>query len=236
MAVANATDVAKAAASLVLTNPGLHDMLAAVEVGRSIYQRMLTYTFNKIIKTFQIGLFLCFGLLLTGVLVTRPRLVLLLLLANDFVTMSLATDHVSFSRKPDRWNIRSLVMSALFIAAAWLLFSFGVLLVGRNLLHLDLTQLQTFIFIMLVFTGQANVYLVRERQHFWRSRPSRWMAISTIADVIVVSLLATGGLLMSAISPVLVVGLLVATILYMIALDFLKVGVFRRFRVLSPSA
>ena len=46
---------------------------------------------------------------------------------------------------------------------------------GRDLLHLPLAQLQTLIFVMLVFTGQGNVYLVRERRHFWRSRPSRWL-------------------------------------------------------------
>ena len=111
IAVANATDVAKAAASLVLTRPGLTDVLAAVETGRCIYQRMLTYTLNKIVKTFQIALFLSLGLLLTGVFVTTPRLILLLLFANDFVTMSLAADRVTFSRKPDRWQMRPLVVS-----------------------------------------------------------------------------------------------------------------------------
>jgi H+-transporting ATPase len=44
IAVANATDVAKSAGSMILTNPGLGDVVAAVETGRRIYQRMLTYT------------------------------------------------------------------------------------------------------------------------------------------------------------------------------------------------
>jgi H+-transporting ATPase len=122
IAVANATDVAKAAASLVLTRPGLSDVLAAVETGRCIYQRMLTYTLNKIVKTFQIALFLSLGLLLTGVFVTTPRLILLLLFANDFVTMSLAADRVTLSRKPDRWQMRPLVVTALVLAFAWVLF------------------------------------------------------------------------------------------------------------------
>ncbi len=51
IAVSSATDVAKAAASLVLTTPGLSNILEAVETSRRIYQRMLTYTLNKIIKT-----------------------------------------------------------------------------------------------------------------------------------------------------------------------------------------
>ena len=220
--------MAKAAASLVLTNPGLSDMLAAIEVGRRIYQRILTYTLNKIIKTFQIGMFLGLGLLLTGVLITRPTLVLLLLFANDFVTMSIGTDHVSVSPKPDRWNIRQLVISSLVLSLAWLVFSFGVLLVGRNLLQLSLNQLQTFIFILLLFSGQANVYLVRERSHFWHSRPSRWLALGTVIDVLVVSVLAIQGILMTPIPVALVAGLFIAIIPYMGLVDMIKVPVFKR--------
>ena len=54
IAVSTATDVAKAAASVVLTESGLTGVLRAVETGRRIYQRMLTYTLNKIIKTLEI--------------------------------------------------------------------------------------------------------------------------------------------------------------------------------------
>ena len=97
IAVANATDVAKAAASMVLTNPGLTDVVAAVETSRRIYQRMLTYTLNKIIKTLEIAVFLSVGVMLAGVFAVMPMLIVLLLFTNDFVTMSIATDHVQFS-------------------------------------------------------------------------------------------------------------------------------------------
>jgi H+-transporting ATPase len=236
IAVANATDVAKASASLVLTNPGLTDMLVAVEAGRQIFQRMLTYTLNKIIKTFQIGMFLTLGLLLTGVMITRPRLILLLLFANDFVTMAIATDRVSVSHKPDHWKIRPLVISALVLAAGWLVYLFTGLLVVKYGMRLPLEELQTFVFVMLVFTGQANVYLVRERGHFWRSHPSFWLALSTIVDVIVVSLLAVQGILMAAIPPVLVAAVLGTAIIYMVVLDFLKVWLFARLGILSSTS
>ena len=228
VAVSNATDVAKAAASLVLTTPGLRNMVDAVEVGRRIYQRMLTYTLNKIVKSFQIGLFLTLGFLFTGALVTAPHLIVLLFFANDFVTMSLATDNVSFSPAPDRWNIRSLVVVALVLALAWLVFSFAALYLGLNVAKLTLPELQTLMFLMLVFTGQANVYLVRERNHFWRSRPSRWLLLSTIIDLMVVSLMAILGFLMDPIAPMLTIELLVATVLYMAIVDWVKVAAFRR--------
>ena len=229
IAVSNATDVAKAAASLVLTNPGLTDVVAAVETSRRIYQRMLTYTLNKIIKTLEIAIFMSVGVMLTGVFVITPLLIVLLLFTNDFVTMSIATDRVQFSRKPERWNIPTLMLTAAPLATLILVLSFSVFFAGRDLLHLPLAQLQTLIFVMLVFTGLGNVFLVRERRHFWKSRPSNWLMIATALDIVIVSVMASQGILMTAISPVLIVGLLLVSLVYLVMLDFLKIRIFRRF-------
>lgn len=229
IAVSSATDVARAAASAVLTEPGLTNVRSAVTIGRQIYQRMLTYTYNKIIKTFQIVLFLSIGLFLTGTFVITPRLVVLLLFANDFATMSLAADQVSYSRRPDRWHIRPLVIGSLVLAVAWLLFSFGVYAIGRAVFRLPLDGLQTLVFVMLVLTGQANIYLVRERGHFWKSMPGRPLLISTLIDLLLVFVFASQGILMAPIDPVLLLGLLILTALYAVGLDVLKIQVFRRF-------
>ena len=113
IAVDNAVDVAKAAASMVLTEPGLVDTIAAVTVSRRIYQRMMTWTLNKIIKTAQVALFLTLAFILTRSFVTTPLLIVLLLLANDFVTMSLAVDHAWPSPRPERWRVRALVTASL---------------------------------------------------------------------------------------------------------------------------
>jgi H+-transporting ATPase len=228
IAVASATDVAKAAASLVLTTPGLNNILSAIETSRRIYQRMLTYTLNKIIKTFQITLFLSLGFIFARVFVITPLLIILLLFANDFVTMSISTDNVSYSRKPDRWNVRTLVLAAFALAMPVLLLSFGFFFVANNVLHLPLMQSQTWMFVMLVFTGQANVYIVRERRHFWKSAPSRWMVIGTLADIVIVSILATRGILMDAIPYALVAATLVIVLFYVPLADWLKVFIFKR--------
>ncbi len=222
IAVSSATDVAKDAASLVLTGEGLSNVVAAVETGRRVYQRMLTYTLNKIAKTFQVSLFLGLGLLATGAFVTTPRLVLLLLFANDFVTMSLATDRVGFSPRPDRWRVPSLSLAALGVAVPWLAVSFGTYLVGRHALHLGLAPTQTLVFVMLVTTGQATVYLVRTPGHLWASRPSNWMLTATVVDLVVVTVLATRGLLMAAVPLVDVVVLLASLLALTVALDYLK--------------
>ena len=231
IAVANATDVAKASASLVLTNPGLTDIVAAVKTSRRIYQRMLTYTLNKIIKTIEIVLLLSVGVMLTGSFVITPLLIVVLLFTNDFVTMSIATDTVSYSQQPDRWHIRPLILIGLTLGSLVLIFSFGILLAGRDWLQLPLPQLQTLVFITLVFTGQGMVYLVRQRGHFWNSRPSKWLLLSSVADIAVVSVLATRGILMQAIGPLLVFTILIACVCYLAVADFVKVTFLRRLPV-----
>jgi H+-transporting ATPase len=227
IAVANATDVAKAAASLVLTNPGLADVVAAIEESRRIYRRMLTYTLNKIVKTVEIALFLSVGVMLTGEFVVTPLLIVLLLFTNDFVTMAIATDRAEASPTPARWDVRRLVLIAAVLAALMLALSFAVFFAGRHWLHLPLPQLQTLIFLLLVFTGQGNVYLVRSSRHFWQSRPSRWLMLASMVDIVVVIVLATQGILMTALSPGLVAALLLLVLAYMGLLDLVKVGLFR---------
>jgi H+-transporting ATPase len=227
IAVANATDVAKAAASLVLTNAGLSDVVVAIAESRRIYRRMLTYTLNKIIKTIEIALFLSLGVMLTGVFVVTPLLIVLLLFTNDFVTMSIATDNAEPGPRPVRWDIGRLMLVAATLAALILVLSFSVFFVGRDLLSLPLPQLQTLIFLMLVFTGQGNVYLVRTGRHLWQSRPSRWLLLASVLDIIVVSVLAIEGVLMAPVSPVLVIGLLATVLNYLVLVDLVKVRLFR---------
>jgi len=231
IAVSNATDVARAAASAILTNPGLSGIVTAITTGRQIYQRMLSYTLNKIIKTLQIALFLTVAFFLTGRFVTSPRLILLLLFANDFVTMSLASDTATASRLPDRWRVSQLTGSALLLAFGWLIAAFGTLYVGISVLHYSLAQLQTLIFVMLVLTGQANVYLVRERRHFWQSRPGRALILSTLGDLLVIGFMASRGILMTPL-PLPVLGLMfVAIVSYGVLLDFYKIAVFHWFHI-----
>ncbi len=230
IAVSNATDVAKAAASLVLTNPGLGDVLLAVQTSRRIYQRMLTYTLNKIIKTVEIALFLSLGVMLTRTFIITPLLIIFLLFTNDFVTMSIATDNVSYSKQPDRWPIGSLILAGIILGCFILTFSFAVFLYGRNVLALPLPQLQTLVFLTLVLTGQGTVYLVRERGHFWNSLPSKWLLLSSVLDILAVSFVATHGVLMAAVPLRIIAAIFGACVLFLTALDFAKTSVLHKFR------
>ena len=130
IAVSTATDVAKGAASVVLTEPGLTNIVALVEQGRTIYQRILTYIVNKISRTILKTAFVAIAFVVTGKFVISAFAMLLLVFITDFAKISLATDRVRPSRKPETWNIGrlitvSVVLGALMVAEALLALWIG---------------------------------------------------------------------------------------------------------------
>ncbi len=198
IAVLSATDVAKAAAALVLTEPGLGGIVSAVREGRIAFQRLLTYTFNMMVKKIEIVLFLALGLAMTGHAVMTPVLMVLLLVTNDFLSMSLTTDRASPALSPSVWQMPRITAAAVMLATCKLLFSAAILAIGVFDLRLDIAKLQTLAFVTLALGNQAVLYAVRERHHMWTSRPSLWVMASSSVDIGIVTVLALTGLLMEA--------------------------------------
>jgi H+-transporting ATPase len=228
IAVSTATDVAKASASIVLTHEGIEDIVKSVKIGRKIYQRMLTYTLNKIIKTMQVVIFLTLSFFVIKYFVTTPFDVILLLFANDFVTMSLATDNVRYSMHPEKWNVKSLVYSSISLAFAVILEGFIALYIGTYF-HLTHSEMHTFIFDMLVFSGQFTVFAIRERKRFWNSMPSKYLLTASIADFLFISLISYYGILVTAIPAVFIVYDIILGFAFLFIMDTVKNMVFRRF-------
>jgi P-type E1-E2 ATPase len=215
-----------AAASMILTQPGLTNLIEAVTTGRVVYRRMLTYTLNKIVKTISIALFLSLGFLFENVLVITPRLVMFLIFANDFITMSLASDTVKIPKKPCRLRIRFLAPLSLLLGICWLGFYFGVFFIVRDLFGFPLPAIQTLMFLTFVFTGLATVYLVRTRDHLWKLPPGKFLLISTVGDVVAVSALAYFGILMEPLSAEIIISLAGCVTLFTLLLDQFKAFVF----------
>ena len=203
-----------------------------MQISRRIYQRMLTYTINKIMKTLEIAVFLSIGVMVTNTFVITPLLIVLLLFTNDFVTMSITTDHVSYSRTPDRWNIKTLMLTGAALAVLVLLLSFTVFFMGRDVLGLPLPQLQTLVFVMLVATGQGQCLSRPRARPFLANRgPAHGSSAVRSPMSPSWSLMATIGVLMTPVSPLLIAELLAAVAIYLLVLDQLKVLIFRRFEV-----
>ena len=171
IAVSTATDVAKSAAGMVLTEPGLAGIVAAVKEGRVIFQRIQTYTLNSIIKKIVTVLFLIVGLIMTGHAILTPLLMVIVMIAGDFLAMSLTTDNVRPSPMPNAWRIGSLTMAGVVLGICLLAFCSGILAVGKFEMGLGIDALRTLAFIALVFGSQATIYAIRQRRHLWGSRP-----------------------------------------------------------------
>jgi H+-transporting ATPase len=196
IAVSNATDVAKGAASAVLTDEGLSNIVGLVEVGRMIYQRIVTWTVNKIVKTFEVAVFIAVAFLLTGYFVVSALDIVLLLFVVDFVTISLSTDRVRWSRQPEKWNVTGLAKVGVLLGVFTVAELFGLLFLGLRYLGLsnDTGSLQTFAFAALFYLGMFTVLIVRERGLFWDSAPSRTLMATIIADMTLVAVLVTVGI------------------------------------------
>ncbi|MHB8884837.1 MAG: HAD-IC family P-type ATPase [Methylovirgula sp.] len=231
IAVSTATDVAKSAAGIVLTKPGLAGIVAAVKEGRIIFQRIMTYTLNSVIKKIVTVLFLIVGLIMTGHAILTPLLMVIIMIAGDFLAMSLTTDHVRASTMPNVWHVGKLTTAAVVMACCELAFCSGVLAVGKFEMGLGIDRLRTLAFIALVFGSQAIIYAIRQHRRLWGARPSVWLVASSMADILIASTLAIGGVAMAPLSIAVVVATLAAAIAFAVILDLVKFFTFARLKL-----
>jgi H+-transporting ATPase len=231
IAVSSATDVAKAAAGMIMTEPGLAGIVFAVREGRIGFQRLLTYTFNMLVKKIEIVLFLAIGLIMTGHAVMTPALMVLLLITNDFLSMSLTADRASPAPSPSIWRMRNITTAAIALGACKLAFSTSLLALGKIRLGLSAAELQTLAFVTLVFGNQGVMYVLRERRHMWRSKPGNWVLASSFVDIAVVSTLALSGILMAPLAWRVIATVFAAAAAFALILDQIKLPVTSVFQV-----
>ena len=196
IAVSTATDVAKGAASVVLTDAGLANIVALVEQGRTIYQRILTYIVNKISRTILKTGFVAIAFVVTGKFAMSAFAMLLLVFITDFAKISLATDNVRPSKQPETWNIGHLVIVSVVL---------GVLMVAEALLalwfgwsHFGLAgndnALYTFSFLTLLYFAALSIVSARERRWFWTTIPSKLVMAAVAAETLIGTAVLFAGL------------------------------------------
>ena len=186
IAVSSATDVAKGAASVVLTEPGLINILALVEQGRTIYQRVLTWVVNKISRTILKAAFVSIAFVFTGKFVVSAFAMLLLTFMTDFAKVALATDHVRPSKKPETWNIGGFVVVAAVLGVAMVAESLLFLYWGWSRFGLATNDnaLYTFSFLTLLYLAVFSIVSARERRWFWSTMPSKILIAALMADAL----------------------------------------------------
>lgn len=231
IAVSTATDVAKSAAGIVLTLPGLSGIVSAVEEGRVTFERIFIYTLRSM--TLKIGqlLLLAAGLLMTGHAVLSPLLIVIVVISGDFLAMSATTDNIEPSARPEHWRINQLTLVGALLGACYVAFCTSVLAVGHFYLGLALKPLRTLAAVALVAGGQAAYYCVRTRGALSSTRPSRWVILASLTNVLVIGLFAGQGWLMAPLAPALVGATIAAAAAFALVLNRVKIAVLARVRI-----
>jgi H+-transporting ATPase len=229
IAVSNSTDVAKASASVVLVESGVRVIIDAIKTSRQVYQRMLTWVLNKITKTIQFIGLLTIGFFWLHNVVISLLGMSLLILANDFITMSLATDNVKHTSNPNKWNVKNVTLASLVLGLLLVVEGTIAIFIGLTYFHLEFEQLRTFILLMLIYTSQFRVYIVRERRYFWSSRPGKALLVSTIVAIAGFTVLGLYGIIIPALTVYQILFVLGLSVLFIFSLELPKYYAFQRF-------
>ncbi|HVW04618.1 MAG TPA: HAD-IC family P-type ATPase [Vicinamibacterales bacterium] len=234
IAVATATDAAKSAAGLVLTQPGLGGIVVSIREGRATFERILTYALNSILKKIVQVLLLAVGLVLTAHAILTPLQMVIVMVTNDFLTMSLVTERVSPADGPGRWRVRALTIAGIVFGLCDLAFCSLVLAAGELGLQLGPAQLRTVAFVALVTGSQAVLYCVRDRRRRW-SRPGAWLVASSCVDLGIVSTLAIRGIAMPPLPGTLVLEIFAAALVFGVVMTLGKRPLFALTGLTPPS-
>ena len=229
IAVSNSTDVAKAAASVVLTESGVSVIIDAVTISRQTYQRMLTWVINKVVKVIEFVVFLSIGFFWLHNILLSLLGMSLLVFANDFVIMTLSTDNVKSTSNPNKWIVKNIIIASLIPALLYVFGDIIVILIGINYFHLHWNELTSLVMLSLIFNSQFRVLIVRERKHFWSSLPSKGLLISSTLAIIGIALISLFGIFVPALNISIIISVLGLSALFTLGIDFPKYYLFKKF-------
>lgn len=199
VAVSNAADVAKRSSKMVLLEDGLTPWLSILDAGHRVYQRMTTWALTKISRTSALTIILTLAYILFGYLPIAFNAMVVYSILNSLVVITIATDKVEISRKPENWNILELTKTALILCAGWVILGM-IFLTYLTSKGYTAGQISSMAFLYLVFTALLTVPITRTKKHFWQSMPDKLVVYVESADAVLSSLMAIFGIAMTKIT------------------------------------
>ncbi len=193
-----------------------------------MFRRMLTWTITKISRTVELAALLTIGYIATGFFVTPLVLIAVIVVLNDVVTITLATERSWISSSPERWNVGKIAWLGGVLATGWLILAFMILWFVLTWLQLPVPQIQALMFAYLMYTAQMTIYLSRTPGRCWSLRPGRFVVLATVGNIIIATVLAAGGFLMTPVSLTLLVIMFALVLLATLLLDQIKIWLFAR--------
>lgn len=198
IAVADATDAARSASDIVLTEPGLSVIISAVLTSRSIFQRMKNYTIYAVSITIRI----VFGFLIIALkwkFDFSPFMVLIIAILNDGTIMTISKDRVKPSPLPDSWKLREIFATGVvlggYLAIMTVVFfyamhdttffpdKFGVR-------HLVREEEMAALYLQVSIVSQALIFVTRSRNWSFLERPGLLLVSAFCIAQLVATLIA----------------------------------------------
>ncbi|XP_044486488.1 plasma membrane ATPase-like isoform X1 [Mangifera indica] len=200
IAVDDATDAARSASDIVLTEPGLSVIVHAVLTSRAIFQRMKNYTIYAVSLTIRIVL----GFMLLALIWKfdfSPFMVLVIAILNDGTIMTISKDRVKPSPLPDSWKLKEIFTTGIFLGSYlavmtviffWLAYGstfftdkFGVRPINKNE-H----ELTAAVYLQVSIVSQALIFVTRSRSWSFAERPGLLLITAFLLAQLLATILA----------------------------------------------
>jgi H+-transporting ATPase len=199
IAVAGATDAARAAADIVLLTPGLSVIIDAIVESRKIFRRMTSYAMYRIAESVRVLLFMTISILVFNFYPVTPIMIVLLALMNDGAILSIAYDNVQYSKKPEKWDMHPVLGVSTVLGITGVVASFGLFYLAERVFHLDRQTVQTLMYLKLSVAGHLTIFITRTRGPFYSVKPARILLVAVLATQAIATLFAVYGIFMSPI-------------------------------------
>ncbi len=227
IAVAGATDAAKSAAAIVLTQSGISVIIDSIKESRKIFQRMNNYSIYRITETLRVLFFITLSILVFQFYPITALMIVLLALLNDAPIMSISYDNVKYSNEPEKWDLRIILNIAIFLGVLGVIESFFVLYLGLDIFKLALPVLQSFIYLKLSVAGHLTVFMARTKGHFWEIKPAPILLMAIVGTQLIATLITVYGILLPAMGWFLAGVIWLEAIIAFFIIDALKVRFYK---------
>ncbi|KAH0459036.1 hypothetical protein IEQ34_011850 [Dendrobium chrysotoxum] len=200
IAVADATDAARGASDIVLTEPGLSVIISAVLTSRAIFQRMKNYTIYAVSITIRIVL----GFLLIALIWKfdfSPFMVLIIAILNDGTIMTISKDRVKPSPLPDSWKLKEIFATGIvlgsYLAVMTVIF-FWVMKetdffsdkFGVRSLRYSTDEMMAALYLQVSIVSQALIFVTRSRSWCFVERPGLLLLSAFVIAQLVATFIA----------------------------------------------
>lgn len=197
ISVANAVDVAKETADIILMRKGLQELMEGVLEGRKTFGNTMKYLLMGLSSNFG-NMFSMIGasLFLPFFPMTAAQILL-----NNFIydssQLSIPSDNVDpeYLKKPKHWNMSFIKKYMIIFGPISSVFDFLTFYVLFGLYHFNASTFQAGWFVESLATQIFVIYVIRTQKiPFLQSRPSKYLLLSTLAAVLLGIILTFKGL------------------------------------------